>query len=105
MKKMPKKREGTPHHSYSYTPQPERKNEMDYVHRIFESVIEEHKEKQTKVTVPENVKREELGALLGKLKSFDKRIDEKQKALSSQRKDEQQRIDQKNLNENMVDNI
>ena len=54
MKKLSKKRDGTALNSkvYALTPQPERKHQVDYVHRIFESVIEEHKEKQTKVLVP-----------------------------------------------------
>ena len=43
MKKIPKKRDGTGmvgSKVYSYTPQPQKKHEMDYVHRIFEDAIE-----------------------------------------------------------------
>lgn len=74
MKKLPRKLSEAPK-IYSYTPQPAKKHELDYVHRIFEDVVEEHREKEIKVSVPENLKRDEIKALLDKLKSHDKRLD------------------------------
>ena len=44
MKKLPRKLSEAPK-MYSYTPQPAKKHEVEYVHRIFEDVVEEHREK------------------------------------------------------------
>jgi len=55
--------------------------------------------------LPQKIKREDINTLLDKLKSYDKRIDEKQKALSGQRHDEHHKQEQSELNKNMVDNI
>ena len=78
---------------------------MHYVRNLFSSVIENEKERKLRVEMPQNVRREELSALMGKLKSEGQRVFAKQMFVGGSKGKEKDWEGGKEVTDGLITNI